>query len=246
MGVRPPIPNVPVSALGQSRAFDSNPVEGRAVETSAVGAEPTEPGAKRDEGHPSPRGDESRGRIIRAAMELYEVNGTRRTSLSDIADRAGTTPGNLLYHFGSKDGLVLEVVRELEAQRTASVEKMAAEGGIAMLRALASYAHETEERPNLAGLALILCVENLGPDDPAYEYFIRQRESDRRLLRKGLEAGIERGELRSDFDIDRKVDEMRAFGAGAWLTWLLDPTKGSLSEMYSGYYSSLIRDLKAD
>ena len=36
------------------------------------------------------------------------------------------------------------------------------------------------------------------------------------------------------------------FGAGAWLTWLLDPTKGSLSEMYSGYYSSLIRDLKAD
>jgi AcrR family transcriptional regulator len=190
-----------------------------------------------------PRGDERKRAIIAAAIECYETNGTRRAILADIANRIGVTPGNILYHFGSKQGLITAVVQELEDRRTAAMEAMAAEGGVAMLRALSDYSGLTQAHPNLAALALILAVENLGPDDPAHDYFVRQGERDRMILRRGLERGIQRGELRSDFDIGRTIETVLAFCAGAWLNWLLDPAHISLERQYDHFFSGLIRDL---
>ena len=44
---------------------------------------------------------------IRAAYDLIGEKGVHRVSLQEIADRAGTSKGNVLYHFKTKDGLIL-------------------------------------------------------------------------------------------------------------------------------------------
>ncbi|MDH3293836.1 MAG: TetR/AcrR family transcriptional regulator [Acidimicrobiia bacterium] len=44
---------------------------------------------------------------IRAAYDLIGKKGVHRVSLQEIADRAGTSKGNVLYHFKTKDGLIL-------------------------------------------------------------------------------------------------------------------------------------------
>ncbi|QES16982.1 TetR family transcriptional regulator [Streptomyces venezuelae] len=57
-----------------------------------------------------PSGDEARGRAMRAAISLIAEKGTAGLRMSDIAERAGMSTGHILYHFGKKDRLLLEVL----------------------------------------------------------------------------------------------------------------------------------------
>ncbi|MGI5450698.1 TetR/AcrR family transcriptional regulator [Streptomyces sp. CA-243310] len=57
-----------------------------------------------------PSGDEARGRAMRAAISVIAEKGTAGLRMSDIAARAGMSTGHILYHFGKKDRLLLEVL----------------------------------------------------------------------------------------------------------------------------------------
>jgi AcrR family transcriptional regulator len=57
------------------------------------------------------RGDETRRRLIDAAMHEFATRGFRGTRLEDIASEVGITKAALLRHFGSKDELFFEVHR---------------------------------------------------------------------------------------------------------------------------------------
>ena len=47
------------------------------------------------------RGDETRRRILEAAMALYARRGVKGTGLAAIGQAAGVTHAGVLYHFGS-------------------------------------------------------------------------------------------------------------------------------------------------
>jgi AcrR family transcriptional regulator len=51
--------------------------------------------------------EETRARIIAAAKEIYEQNGTRGTTTRLVAERAGVNEATLFRHFGSKQALLL-------------------------------------------------------------------------------------------------------------------------------------------
>jgi AcrR family transcriptional regulator len=53
----------------------------------------------------SKRGEATRERIVRAAVETFAEKGFAAASTRDIAERAGTDQGLLTYHFRSKDAL---------------------------------------------------------------------------------------------------------------------------------------------
>ncbi|MFB7278972.1 TetR/AcrR family transcriptional regulator [Streptomyces hydrogenans] len=57
-----------------------------------------------------PSGDEARERAMRAAIGVIAEKGTGALRMSDIAARAGMSTGHILYHFGKKDRLLLEVL----------------------------------------------------------------------------------------------------------------------------------------
>lgn len=57
------------------------------------------------------RQENTRGAILDAAEELFAANGFTAVSIRDIAQAAGANPGSISYHFGSKDGLLLEIYR---------------------------------------------------------------------------------------------------------------------------------------
>ncbi|MGW6989605.1 TetR/AcrR family transcriptional regulator [Streptomyces sp. NPDC054946] len=57
-----------------------------------------------------PSGDEARGRAMRAAIAVIAEKGSAAVRMSDIAERAGMSTGHILYHFGKKDRLLLEVL----------------------------------------------------------------------------------------------------------------------------------------
>jgi AcrR family transcriptional regulator len=51
------------------------------------------------------RGEETRARIVAAALEVFAEVGYERASTRQIAEAAGVTPPALQYYFDSKDGL---------------------------------------------------------------------------------------------------------------------------------------------
>ena len=61
----------------------------------------------------------ARERLLDSVIEHFTAEGLADQSLRRIAQAVGTSHRMLLYHFGSKDGLLLEVVRAVEARTRA-------------------------------------------------------------------------------------------------------------------------------
>lgn len=59
------------------------------------------------------RGDVKRSALLEAAAELVLERGIAATTTRDVADRAGSTERTLFKQFGSKEGLVAEVLEKV-------------------------------------------------------------------------------------------------------------------------------------
>ena len=56
-------------------------------------------------------GDAARQRAMEAALEAIAELGADQVRMVDIAERAGMSTGHILYHFGRKERLLVEVLR---------------------------------------------------------------------------------------------------------------------------------------
>jgi AcrR family transcriptional regulator len=55
---------------------------------------------------------QGRENILRAALDLFKTYGFKKVSMNDIAHKAGVSQVTIYNHFGSKDGLVREVIKD--------------------------------------------------------------------------------------------------------------------------------------
>jgi AcrR family transcriptional regulator len=55
-------------------------------------------------------------RIIDASLKLFNADGVAKVSTNRIAAEAGSTPGNLYYHFKTKQQIVDRLMRRFEAK----------------------------------------------------------------------------------------------------------------------------------
>ena len=74
------------------------------------------------------RGGDTRARIAAAALALFNARGSHAVSTRHVATRLGISPGNLYYHFGNKEEIVLHLYAGLEADIAAILEPGAAGG----------------------------------------------------------------------------------------------------------------------
>ncbi len=69
-------------------------------------------------------GTTARERLLAAAMEHVAQHGVGDPSLRGLAAALGTSHRMLIYHFGSREGLLIEVIRAVEAQQRAALAEM--------------------------------------------------------------------------------------------------------------------------
>jgi AcrR family transcriptional regulator len=62
---------------------------------------------------------ERRRALLAAVVDTCADHGLGQRSLRDIAERVGTSHRMLLHHFGSREGLLVAVVEEIEARQVA-------------------------------------------------------------------------------------------------------------------------------
>jgi AcrR family transcriptional regulator len=72
-------------------------------------------------------GSPSRDRLLAAAVDYVAEHGLGDLSLRQLATALGTSHRMLIYHFGSKQGLLVEVIKTVEGRQREIMAAMAAE-----------------------------------------------------------------------------------------------------------------------
>jgi len=70
------------------------------------------------------RKERNKDRILRATAELFQVHGIKKTSMNDVALKAGLSPATVYNHFGSKEDLVRDTVRYFLSSTAADFSKI--------------------------------------------------------------------------------------------------------------------------
>lgn len=85
-----------------------------------------------------------RQRLLDTVIDHLGRNGIGDTSLRALAEAVGTSHRMLIYHFGSRDGLLAEVTREVEARQRATMA-VSYDTDLPPLEAAARYWEQTVE-----------------------------------------------------------------------------------------------------
>src|SRR5688500_2244021 len=102
------------------------------------------------------RGAERRAAIVNAAIEVFGQGGFRNSALAEVTERVGLSPGGILYHFGSKEALLLEVIAERDRRQAELMDEVYADGSLESLREGIRFAEISEREPGLTALLIVL------------------------------------------------------------------------------------------
>ena len=83
-----------------------------------TGSEPADAG---------PADGQPRARLLAAAIDYLQTHGISDLSLRELAAAIGTSHRMLIYHFGSKEGLLVAVVRAVEERQRVFLAGLAAD-----------------------------------------------------------------------------------------------------------------------
>jgi AcrR family transcriptional regulator len=185
------------------------------------------------------RGARSRQAIVDAALDVFAVRGFRAGALAEIAEKVDLTPAGILYHFGSKEALLVAVIAERDRRAGDLLADLPVEGSLEWLPGLVRIAELCEREPGLAALHTVLQAESFGPDAPAHEYFHGRSRFVREVAERLLLDAQRAGNVHPDVDCAAKARELIAFQEGAAVLWLLDRSI-SLVDLYRGYIDAFI------
>ena len=103
--------------------------------------------------------DQRREQMLRAALEVIVECGFPNTRISDVAERAGTSPALVIYYFKTKDRLLTEAIRFSEDSWY--------EAGMSRIAAIGTAAGRLEEL-----VALCCQAEADDPDAPSASWLL--------------------------------------------------------------------------
>jgi AcrR family transcriptional regulator len=127
-----------------------------------------------------------RKKILEEAVRLIGQRGYHGFTIQELAERCALTNGGLLYHFPSKDQVLLAVLQERDRRETSSVLSMAASAARKaahdassvrdVLELLRAIVVRGAAQPELGRLYMLLQAESTDSGHPAHRYF-RKREA---------------------------------------------------------------------
>jgi AcrR family transcriptional regulator len=153
--------------------------------------------------------ESTRERLLSSAEALFAEKGFEGTSVRELAARAGCNLSLIHYYFGSKEGLLTELVRSKAGQAGALLEAAAAEApdAPAAVRAFVAFMIDFATE-NQAFLRMVF-REVIGTPHPAFDAIRGRIQLNLGILDGLLAAGQDAGQLRA---VDRPVAAMGLAG----------------------------------
>ena len=187
-------------------------------------------------------------RMIRAAIGLIARQGYTKTTLAQVGREAGYTGGLVSHHFGSKEGLLRELVGRIAGRFYAdqirpATDKLA--GLDALVATAETYLNELVVREDRMRALYVLMGEALGPVSEIDEIFVELNRGFRQSTRELIQQGIDAGEIRGDLDPDAEAGLVIGMLRGVALQWIADPGCFDLDAVATSLKDALRRHLAA-
>ncbi len=162
-----------------------------------------------------------REEIIDAAIEVFGRLGFRQGSVREVAAGVGLTVQGVLYHFPTKEQLLMATLdRRSELRLSRSEEIQRDRGVVAMMR---FHLEAGLARPGMMRLFVTLAAEATDPDHPAHNYFLHRYQALHDHLCAGFAADIESGRTPRTVDPADAAVKVIALCDGLQLQYLLRP-----------------------
>ena len=159
--------------------------------------------------------------IVRSAYRTMARKGSQRMSLQEVADEAGVSKALVLYHFGTKDALLLAAMK-WAVERTAERIRSGVESGGAPHRQISALIDAIFIEPEANRdfyLFYLDLVEHAGRIPSFGELSATLIEIINGLYREVIADGARAGVFDAP-DVDVAARNMRALIEGTFLQWM--------------------------
>jgi len=170
-------------------------------------------------------GEETRRKIVLAALELFVRNGYHGTSIADIMNKVGLSKGSLYAHFKSKGEILLLIIERYKVRYIDEMTRFANDGEGSALdklhRCIDFTAKFTTEHENLCVFLTFLTTElNADVDfEPMLKAVYRDYQ---RFISAIIRQGINQGIVDKETDPDLAALTFMALHDGVLHQWVLN------------------------
>ena len=162
--------------------------------------------------------------ILDAATDIFGAKGFTGGTLQEIADQVGMTHAGILHHFGSKDALLLEVLKHRDETDVADLAEQHIPDGTDLFRHLVRTAFANAQRPGIVQAYAVLSAESVTADHPGREFFQRRYETLRAEVAHAFAVVCAERGIRQPETVAYASTSILAVMDGLQVQWLLDPT----------------------
>ncbi|SBN64641.1 transcriptional regulator, TetR family [Curtobacterium sp. 9128] len=167
---------------------------------------------------PYAKGVQRRKEILDRTLDVVASKGIDGTSLRAIGEAIGVSHAALRHYFDSREALLLEVLRERDADSTRRLE-----GVDGVLNRMAEAADHNVSVPGLVTMYTTLLATSVEPGNETSRAFFAERfEIARADLAGQLRDELQASGRHSDADLDQVASLIVAAFDGLQVQWLLD------------------------
>lgn len=163
--------------------------------------------------------ENTRKLIIKSASTLFNTQGYKATSISDITDAAGITKGAIYRHFKDKSELEKECLKSMTGILFSNVTegvKTAKDAQSKLFSILDYFAKYGKKPPFKGGCPLMNAAIEVDDSDPVLKKVVANIISMLHLgIVKVIKNGIARGQVKDDFDVEEYATMMYSAIEGA-------------------------------
>ncbi|RMI09501.1 TetR/AcrR family transcriptional regulator [Cellulomonas triticagri] len=186
-----------------------------------------------------PRGPygKTRGRVELVARTAHEVvleSGHRALTLAEVARRADLSEAQVLYHFPSRDHLLVAALKHALDRQGEDYGHRPVAPGTDPVDAFAANVNEGLSDPPVLRLFVAMSAEATDPDHPAHAWSREHHEGVVRGYARMLRNLQESGWAHPDVEPDRFARQLMALWEGLQAQWLVDPSFDLGAEVAAG------------
>jgi len=163
-----------------------------------------------------------RAEILDAAQRCFSRSGFHQTSMQEICQEAGMSPGNLYRYFRSKEAIIADISERNRAQAAENFATVnQAPDFFEGLSAVARH-YMVERSAEEVGLCAEIMAESRRNPDISRLYQDVERDIKASLVAM-LQRAADRGEIRHDLDFDVVAAALMVLGDGISWRRAVDP-----------------------
>lgn len=179
-----------------------------------------------------PKGAARRQQILDEALNIVAVDGFDQTTLSKISKAVGITEAGVLHYFDSIDDLLVQVLRQRDADDLAASKlteenlrdpaTVRAENGMNPVENALGIVARNQKTPGLVELYAHMSVKASDPESYAYRYFKQRGIIERAMVGQAAATMYESANVPAVVPPEDVARLLQALLDGLQIQWLLE------------------------